>query len=140
MEKQKASNWHIAASYFFSSLVVASVVSVIWSFIEPILPVDMGIDILGMMLAAAAGAFYGARQINKKYFIVNAKKIVEFAGLYYTGAVVILGSIVGAMLSGVNGLKLIALSSPTNSMGYFLIALVIYQCASLWYIKSESEL
>jgi hypothetical protein len=126
MEKQKASNWKIAASYFFSSLVVGSIVSIIWALIEPIMPVDMGIDILGMMLAASAGAFYGALRINKKYFIASAKKIAEFAGFYYAVAAVVLGSIIEAMLSGVDGLKLIALSSPTNSMGYFLIALVIY--------------
>jgi len=142
MEKQKAPDWKIAGNYFFSSLVVGSLVSVILLFAKPFLPVDMGIDILGMMLAASVGAFYGARQINKKYFIANAKKIAQFAGLYYAGAAVVFVSTAEAMLSVpiVTELKSIALSSPANLAGYFLIALIIYQYVALVHIKSESEL
>lgn len=138
MEKQKAENWKIALDYFVPSLVIGSLVAVLWAFAGEYLPEGAEFDIFGAMLAASLGAIYGAKKINKKYFVVSSKKIVEIALGYYMAVLIILEFLAEYALEAINVLNPIGLS--LSSVGGFLIVVNIYGFASLWFLKTESEL
>jgi len=140
MQKIQTKNWKIALDYFIPSLVIGLVISVLWGLWQTICGASMESNVFGMVIAASFGAYFGSRRINRKYSIASSKKIAEFAGYYYAIAVIVIGLAIEMIAVKISVLDLVYLSSAANSVGYFLVATIIYEAEALFWIKSDSEL